>query len=74
MPLINLILLAPWFGGLVLGPDLAGNSLYNLSCGPRDLCVFSQGELSSEFLFSSNIDFRKFGWWLNDKVGGDLIR
>lgn len=39
----------------------------------RDLGVFSQGSLSSEFLFSSDIDFRKFGWWLNDKVGGQLV-
>lgn len=58
-----------WYGGLVLDPDLAGNSLYDLSplCSVRGRL----GALSSEFLFSSDIDFRKFEWCLNEKIRGD---
>lgn len=63
-PLMNLIPLALWYGALVLGPDFASNSQYSLSCEPLGIsvCVRSGGrlsEMSSEFLFSSDTDFRK---------------
>lgn len=44
MLLINLIPLAPCYGGLVLGPDLSSNSQHNLSLGSLITSVFSQGQ------------------------------
>lgn len=43
MLLITLIPQAPWFGGLVLGPDFASDSQYDPSSGLLVLCVLSQG-------------------------------
>lgn len=69
MLLITLIPQAPWYGGLVLGPDFASDSQYD----PSSVCSVRVwlGEVSSELLFSSNTDFRKFEWCLHKEVHGD---
>ena len=56
----------PLYGGLVLGPDFASNSqcdfsLLWLSLGTSVCSVRGRlDEISSELLFSSDTDFRKF--------------